>query len=219
MLIRRTVGATEDLLQLDGRACGDIHLRATGDTLLVTTTIDGIDLTTGKVDDCRSRVGVSNDGSRVDSHTHTASLTGTEELSTLKGSHGLRDIHENVTAVLHLVLLLLTRVTLSCSIDEVDDIAAIVGGSEVDKRIVQPRLKITISCRSLILVISTFSISVIEILTIVIVRIVIHTIAATIDLFHATLLILHVSGCIQHVRIRHLTDGVVTAILSGTDTI
>ena len=95
------------------------------------------------------------------------------------GRHGLRHIDEDIASVLHQVLLLLTEVSLSCTVYLLYSIQRVVGvvRTEIDEGIIQERLVVTI-----------FSVTVfVEVCTEVSILIVIHAVCTTVYLLYAAL--------------------------------
>ena len=149
-IVLNTIGSTEDILKFDGRTSRHIDHRTTSNSLLIATTIDSLQLATGKVNDGR---GFVSSGSRIscrllNSHTDTATLTGTEDFHTLIGCQFLWNIDEHIAAILHQVLLFLTLNPLTRSVNLSHGITLVVIGSEVYKGIIQERLGIAITCRA-----------------------------------------------------------------------
>ena len=102
-IVLNTISSTKDILKFDGRTSRHIDHRAAGDSLLIATAIDSLQLTTDKVNDGR---GLVSSGSRIscrllNSHTDTATLTGTEDFHTLIGCQFLWYIDEHIAAILH----------------------------------------------------------------------------------------------------------------------
>ena len=144
-------------------------------------------------------------------HTYTATLSGTEYLGILIGLHGLWNINQDITAVLHQVLLFFTEVTLSCSVYLLYGIQRVVSvvRTEVDESIVQERL--VVACLS----VTVF----VEVFTEVWGLIVIHTVCTTEDLLYATLYIFYICRGVEHVGIVYLAaNGLVaqTAVEVGS---
>ena len=57
LVVAQTIGATEDIIEFDGRSGRDIDDGTTCDALVEAGTIDGVNLTVQQVDDSRSLVG------------------------------------------------------------------------------------------------------------------------------------------------------------------
>ena len=102
-----TIGTTEDTTRHDGRACGNVDHRAACETLFVTATIDGTNLTTYKVDDSGMAVKFFKffcRGSQIrpynSSHTNAAPGTCPEDLHLLIVGHILRNVDKHIAAVL-----------------------------------------------------------------------------------------------------------------------
>ena len=121
----------------------------------------------------------------INTHTYTTTLTGTEDFCTLISGHRLRHVNKDIATVLHQVLLFLTEVALSRTIDLLDGIQRVVDfdRTEVDKGITQERLVIT--RLSITIFIEEFS----E----VCILIVIDTVCTTKNLFHVSLYIFYIS--------------------------
>ena len=92
-----------------------------------------------QVDDGRSLMGCGGIIGRGlgDTHAYTAVLTGTENLGTLIGGHGLRHVDKDIAAVLHEVFLLFAEIALTGTIDLLDGVPRVVSvnRTEVDKGI------------------------------------------------------------------------------------
>ena len=156
-IVLNTIGSTEDILKFDCRAYRHIDHRAAGDSLLIATAIDSLQLTTGKVNNGRGFVRLSfnvnrriitllflmiNQKRRGNAHADTATLTGTEDFHTLIGCQFLWNIDEHIAAVLHQVLFFLTHEALTGTVNLSNGITLGVSGSEVNKGIIQERLGI-----------------------------------------------------------------------------
>ena len=112
----RTVGTTEDIVHLYRRTLGHIHYGPTGNALSIAAAINILDVTAKKVDDSRGLVIVRGVTRQIYVYTDTTALAASEDDCALVSLHALWDVDEDVAAVLHLVLLFLTEVSLSCSV-------------------------------------------------------------------------------------------------------
>ena len=201
----QAVGTTKDGFRTEGRTSRYVDHSASGDTLLIATSIDSLEMTTQQVDDgrCLVRCLWVVGSSLCYAHTYAAALTGTEYLGILIGLHGLRNINQDITAVLHQVLLFFTEVTLSCSVYLLYGIQRVVSvvRTEVDESIVQERLVVACQCVTVG----------IEVCTEVLVLVVIHTICTTEYLLHAPLYIFYICRSVEHIGMMHLAaNGIVT---------
>ena len=146
VLLHQSVCSTEDISQFDGRALRHVHHRTAGDTLLETGTVCRGNLSPDKVYHggglvwlpaltCQCRRGYT--------HAKTTIGTRTKDLHRLEVRHGLRDVYQHITTVLHRVLTNLTRIALPCPVDlqYLVPLAAAGHRPEVDKRIVHAGLR------------------------------------------------------------------------------
>ena len=149
-IVLNTIGSTKDILKFDGRTSRHIDHRAAGDSLLIATAIDSLQLATGKVNDGRGIIWIlfyrfsvrCRVSGLFHTHTDTATFTGTENFHTLIGCQILWNIDEHIAAVLHQVLLFLTQITLAGAVNLSNGITLGVSGSEVNKGIIQERFGI-----------------------------------------------------------------------------
>ena len=130
------VSTTEDAVNLDAGLCWDIHHRATGDTLSVTTAIRVMDTSVQQVDDGGGFIKIkvlSKGFCRGIVHTDSIITTGTEHLSFTKISHAIRDIDKHVTTLLSTIVLSDTRVTCTTTIGMEDIVLCMVLRTDIHK--------------------------------------------------------------------------------------
>ncbi len=205
ILLIQSVGTTEDGFCAECRTLRHVDHRASCHALLIATAIDSLELTAQQVDDgrclvcCLRIVGYA----FIYTHAYAATLSGTEYLSLLVGSHGLRCVDEDITSILHQILFVFSQITLSCSVYLFYDIKRILVfyRAEVDEGILKVWFVIAKFCMTIF----------IEVCTEVRVRIVIHTVCATEYLLYASLYILYVCGGIEHIGIVYLAANCLVA--------
>ena len=136
----RTIGTTEDTVNMNRGVLRHIHRGTTGDTFLITATIGSTHLTTHQVDDGRGFVEVetiSKGFLRFIAHAKTIIGTGTENLSSGEIHHTIGDVNKHITMILRLITSTVTRVALSSSQDFLHRIVGIGVRTEIDKGIMQ----------------------------------------------------------------------------------
>ena len=205
ILIIQAIGTTEDGFCTEGRTLRHIDYRASCDTFLIAAAIDSLELSAQQVDDgrslvCRGRVCCCG---FCHAHTYATVLSGSEDLGTLIGGHGLRHVHKDIAAVLHEVFLLFAEVALSGSVDVLYGVERIIGicRTEVDKGIAQERLGIARLGTAIL----------IEVLPEVLVFIVIYTVCSTENLLHAPLYVFYVCRGVEHIGVRHFAANSIVA--------
>ena len=121
----------------------------TGDSLPVAGTKDILHSSAKQVNHSRGShfVNICQGYIRSNTHTDTSIVTGTEELRSGKvGIGSIRNIHQNIAAVLHLVIVYLIMVTHATAIDIRHRIACGIIRFEVDEGIGQVRFGETFLC-------------------------------------------------------------------------
>ena len=126
------IPTAKDTADLDGRAIWHIHHRTTGNTLLIAATIGSCNLTAGQVDNGRNIVSHSTYSIRCHivhqivtlfpGHAKAAPSACTPHLHAFIILHLLRDVDEDITAMLHDVTVGITGVALTGTIDFLDGI-------------------------------------------------------------------------------------------------
>ena len=190
IFVIQTIGTTENLLATEGGTLRNIYHGTSGDTLLITTAIDGLEVSAEQIDNGRSLIWdpfdvfvfiilMVNQKNRIHTHTYTTTLSSAKYFCILECCHGLRHVNEDIAAVLHQVLLFLSEITLTSTIDLLDGIERVVGvvRTEVNKGISQERL-----------VVAGLGVTVfVEVCTEVLILIVIDTVCTTKDFLYTSL--------------------------------
>ena len=140
-----TVGTAIEVVHVDGRALGHIDDSAAGEALLVASTIDRIDVSADKVDDCSGSdiaysCFCSTHNSSFYVHAYSAIVACTEDFKTGEVLDISWNINQDIAIALQQVLVDFIVISLSCTIDTCN--AAIFGErrTEVDEGIADKRL-------------------------------------------------------------------------------
>ena len=185
-----TIGTTEDAAYLDGGTLRNVDLCTAGDTLTEAAAIGRSNLSMNQVYDGRILVLVSCIGRlRVINHSQSAPSTSTEDFRTRELGSVLRCIYQYIAAVLHHVAVGIHRMSLSGTEDTCHGITVVGVRLEVHEGIVKTGFGIVTLSQAVF----------IKIFSVVLVFIFVVTIAATKDVDHTALNILHVGGGLQHI--------------------
>ena len=144
-----TVGTGKEVRHLDGGMFGHVDDGPARDALREAAAVGRLNLAACQVDDRRSGDAVGIGISRRLRHAHAdaAVLTATEHLDVLQVvADGARDVHQHITAVLHLVLLIQVyeRGTLSGAEEPACSVQRVCVRSVIDKGALHPRLVVVV---------------------------------------------------------------------------
>ena len=175
----------------DGRSCRHVDDGAAGDAFLVAAAIDILNLATHQVDDGRVAVEVGQRLCLMLLHAQSAVGTGTEDCCGLEVLDVLRDVDEDVAALLHVVAVVQIVTTLTGTVDLLHAVGRVADGLEVDEGIVQARhVEAGLGCAVLVAV-----------GTIILHAIVVVTVGTAEDVDDASLGVLDVGRGIEHARV------------------
>ena len=187
-----TVGTAEDVLSKDGGTRGDVDDGPSGDAFLIAAAIDVacVDIAAHQVDDGRHFVGIGQCLRRCLLHTYAAIGAGTEDCGFVELRHGLRNIDEDVAALLHDVAVEHVVASLTCAVDfvHVGQGVAADYGLEVDEGVAHAGLGEACLVRAV-------GIAVVAILGI---RVVVVAVSAAEDVDDVACGVLNVGRCREH---------------------